>query len=69
MIGGIKNEITLGISKCAVLVVKPKNFIPSRHYKNSSFKLEHEPFTKHEFIYISWNTFLMNHLDLKTYYH
>jgi hypothetical protein len=37
--GGIKNEITFGISKCAKFAVKPKNFIPSRRYENPTFKL------------------------------
>ena len=36
---GIKNEMTFGINKCATLVVKPKNFIPSRHYENPTFRL------------------------------
>ena len=31
-------EMTFGISKCATLVVKPKNFIPSKHYENPTFK-------------------------------
>jgi len=39
MIEGIKNEMTFIISKCATLGVKPKNFIPSRHYENPTFKL------------------------------
>jgi len=36
---GIKNGMTFGINKCATLVVKPKNFIPSRHYENPTFRL------------------------------
>jgi len=31
--------MTFEISKCATLVVKLNNFIPSRHYENSTFNL------------------------------
>jgi len=36
---GIKNEMTFGISIYTILVVRPKNFIPSRHYENHTFNL------------------------------
>ena len=31
--------MTFGISKFVTLVVKPKNFMPSKHYENPIFKL------------------------------
>jgi len=35
----IKNKMILGINKWAILVAKPKNFIPLRHHKNPTIKL------------------------------
>jgi len=36
--GGVINEMSFGISNCITLVVKSKNFIPSKHYENPTFK-------------------------------